>query len=474
MRLIVNEKKFNDGIDRRIAAKVRELVTDDIYTMQSASSKAYKGNEYLTYEKAVIAIDKKYSGTAKWGVLLTGNIIDVRAAFTVPSKLDIIKTKDEAFREVAFAEEFLKFNGLDKQVPIEFAKEAEIEAKLLTSLDFDKDHKWLMAQSEGDEKKLPTDGMTRVRFMPWTSYGYKVITATDDYMNYEKIIYTPIGGSQKKTIKSPNFTYRPFGGRINKPDNPAPKIWKCLTAIDNLDKALRDLREINNLFAGPILALEVPEKKYVADAQAQLDKMNLKIRKMIAHAGKLSYILPEMRGVDSLIKEIIALAKFISGTTGVPVHFLGLPDLMSNRSTAENLMELIWASTVKERDTWESAYNEMLKKAIDQFNENTKSTKLDPEAVEIKIQSVTKEQWERLEKVYLPLYDSGAISLDFLLLQIPNLNIEEEKKRREGERDEEMETIKKELDQEKVEKDMLKKNQFNVNNKIVEQEDKKK
>lgn len=446
-------KIFAKEIKPRISAFITELVDDDILSVHSKRT-YYKSNEYQTYGQAVKAINSKYNGTADYGVFYTGNIIDVRAAFTIPTGLDVIKkTEEECFREMSFVQEFMRFNELDMHVPQEWAKESEIEAKTCIVLVEDKDHEWEMQISE--TKKIPVKGMIKIRFFPWTTYKYIVETGAD-YSDFTKIRYKDKDGEEAPPIPAPKFTYRRFGGRVNRPNHPAMKIWKCITQIENLDKALRDWREINNIFAAPILGLKCEDKKDVAQAKEDTKNWNMRIRKIFAYYGTLSYISPSIAGVDSLMKEIVSLAKIISGTTGVPVHFLGLPDLMSNRSTAENLMELIWASTVKEREVWNSAYNEVLFKAIDLYNNSSNKylngkTPIRQDLIEIAIQNVTSEQWLRLEKVYLPLYQESAITLDYLLMQIPGLDIEDEKKRREADEKSELLTLKDEMAKKELE-----------------------
>ena len=73
-------------------------------------------------------------------------------------------------------------------------------------------------------------------------------------------------------------------------------------------------------------------------------------------------------GYTTLKEETQALAKTVSGTTGIPVHFLGYPELLSNRDTAENLVALIVLSTNKERHTWTGAYDELCHKAMIIYN----------------------------------------------------------------------------------------------------------
>ena len=69
-------------------------------------------------------------------------------------------------------------------------------------------------------------------------------------------------------------------------------------------------------------------------------------------------------GFTTIKEESQALVKTISGTTGVPVHFLGYPELLSNRDTADNLIQFLELTTSKERRTWIGAYEELFQKAM--------------------------------------------------------------------------------------------------------------
>ncbi|GAG46517.1 unnamed protein product, partial [marine sediment metagenome] len=216
---------------------------------------AYKGNEYRTYRKAISAINKKYNGTAKWGVLQTGNIIDLRAAFIISRGIKVsVKEKGiDAKREIKWAKDFLEYNDLDKEMVQEFAKEAEIEGKILLKIDMDK--------TSEDVEKYKEYGyqMVATRYVSWTDKRYMVITPEDDYKKYEKVEWT--AGGEPGELTEDQFVYKKFGGRVNQPNVAQSKTMKCLTQIDNLDKALRDWREINRIFGGPILYMECETKE---------------------------------------------------------------------------------------------------------------------------------------------------------------------------------------------------------------------
>jgi hypothetical protein len=211
-----------------------------------------------------------------------------------------------------------------------------------------------------------------------------------------------------------------------------PKIGKCLTQVEFLDMALRDWREINRLFASPVPVIECKDANEVAKVSAANPGANWKQRRLVIIAGKLYYVTPPAGNSEALDKEIVSNVKMISGTTGVPVHFLGLPDLMSNRATADNLMELVAASTSKERQIWGGTYYEILEKAMVKRNAETKiGARLDPKKVKVIIPYVTEAAWQKIIDVYLPLYTNGAISLETLLSQVPGMDVDAEIERSE-------------------------------------------
>lgn len=420
--------------------RLTHLVKDDILSLQEKTRK-YKGNKYTSYKSAVEEINKKYNGTADWGVLQTGSIIDLRAAFIIGEGLKVVKKVDDADVEQEWAEKFLEYNDLDKEVVQEFAKEAEIEGKLAMKL---------VVEDVPDVKEGEEKFAVSARYVSWTEKNYTIKTNPQDYMKYEKMTWRPKDKDKDETLEEKEFVYKKFGGRINKPNLAAPKIMKCLTQIESLDKALRDWREINRIFAGPILAAECKDGKDVKSTQDALSNKNWKIDKIFVATSKLYYAQFDIKGVESLEKEIMTLAKMISGTTGVPLQALGLPEFMGQgRATAENLMEFLLGSTSKERQTWIGAYEEMIAKAMKLWDEKvhpkaSKHTTLDPTKIGIEIPMITKEHWDHLEKIYLPAAIAGKISDEAFQEKIPGFDIEADQKRKEKKEASEFEQIKKE------------------------------
>lgn len=383
----------------------------------------YAANRYRSYPIAVQAINDKYNKIAKWGVIQTGNIIDLRAAFTIASGVKVFeRVRKTAAPEMAFVNAFLKYNGLsprDGQLnAYEFAKESEIEGKILLRLFWDED-----------------DQMVSVRYVSWLSKKYTVNANPSDYLDYESVVWKE--NDKEVKIEWPDFVYRKVGGRVNDPNSAAPKIMGALTKIDDLDAALTDLRKINSLFSAPIFTVIFENATDAKKAQTDMETTNWKIGKGLCTNGKPSYIQPTMAGVDSLEKEIISCAKMISGSTGIPVHFLGLPDLLSNRATADNLTELIFAATLKEREAWKMTYSEMIEKAMAIMNTKSgndqKTTRLDVKKLTIDIPFISQKDWDQVEKVLLPLSLAGKITDELILSKIPGIDVDEELDRKERE-----------------------------------------
>ena len=437
--------------------KVQHMI--DIMTgTESDDLGAYKGNEYRTYRKAIYAIDKKYNGTAKWGVLQTGNIIDLRAAFIIARgiKISVREKGAKAEREIKWARDFLEYNDLDKEMVQEFAKEAEIEGKILLKIDMDK-------TPEIEKYKEYGYQMVAARYVSWLEKKYEVKADDDDYKKYLKVEWE--GGAKKAgSLNADQFVYKKFGGRINDPNTAHSKVMKCLSQIDNLDKGLRDWREINRIFGGPILYMKCTDKNEVEKATEAMEDKNFKIKKVMAGTGELSFISFDIKGVESLENEILTNAKMISGTTGVSVQYMGLVELLKNRSTSDDMREGLSSATVKERATWEGAYEELITKAMNLFNKTVykqkeaKGQKLNPALIKVNIPVITKQHWDNIKDVWLPAAIAGKITEELFLEQLPDVDIDEELKRKEKREESEIEQIKHEnedLKTKKLEEDLL-------------------
>ncbi len=427
--------------------KVQELLRKDILSLDEVEH-TYVGNDYRDYATGVLAVSEKYSGTSEWGCLQTGAVVDLRAAFILGEGLKVVhrtETKEEAQAELDWANDFLSYNALDAEMAHEIVKESEIEGKIALRLFWDVDE-------EDPYKDYP--GMVSVRFISWLSKKYFVDVDPSDYLWYKRLYWpaTTVTINLISTflpageVLEPEFVYKKFGGRLNDANDAQPKVMKCLTQIDRLDRALRDLREINHLFASPTPHFKCETPQQAAALLAQIKDINWKIGKALASTAEFSLVSAEASGVTNIIAEIELNVKMISGTTGIPIHYLGLLDLLKNRATGDNTRELVMAATTREREIWIGAFEELIEKAMMFYNLKTggaqKSTKLDPSKIGVEIPLISQDHWTNLQNVLIPAALGGIISKEFVAGQIPGVDVEKEDELRQAAEDKALEQAK--------------------------------
>lgn len=410
----------------RSLRRAQELLVDNILTIQQSET-TYTGNRYKTYDAAVPEIAKKYSGNADWGVLQVGNIVDIRAAYIVGQGIKVKKnprTQEDAARELAFAQRFIEANSLDHELPQDMAREAEIEGKVLIKL-------FPRPEAVDAPNNLSFEGLDiALRWVSWTTNRYTVNVNADDYLQVESVKWQPASGSEQ-TLLPAACVYKRFAGRLDIPNDTMPRVGKCLTQIENLDMALRDWRKIDTLFAAPTPHVQCESAQQAKDVMGNIaaDANNFRVGKFFAHTGVFAYAQPSAEGQAALEKEIITLMKLISGATGVPIHFLGAPELTTKYGAAsEGLLELIAMSTSKEREIWRGGYQELLTKAMLMWNAATKKTPLRPELVTVELPVVTEAQWQRLVDVWMPMRVGNEITRRTFLAQVPGIDVEAEEK----------------------------------------------
>lgn len=408
----VEKKQKLETLQKRVVELQNSLsiLIGDAVTVNSTL-----GNPYVNYREAILEMAKKYEGTAQWGVQQVRNIIDVRSAFIIGQgfklKEDGVQEGEanKQSREMEFIQTFVKHNGLNEEKPQELSKEGEIEGRCLVRV---------FPNADGKNVEF--------RFVPYSVYDYKVTTDANDYEDFQTVTYRDAGSQSDVKLEKGSFVYRRFAGRLSKVNDIMPKVAMVLRHCEDLDKALWDWRTINNIFAAPTPYFKCAESSDVDPLLKKLASLNWKIGKVFAGVADFQMVGADGAGLDSLMKEIETLAKIISGATGVPVHFLGFTDLMSNRSTSTDLFEFINASVNKERKIWEGFYQDLFDCAIEKFNAMTKGT-LQKGKVKVEVLTLTEAQLRLLSEVWLPLYTAGVIDLDYFLGKIPDIDPEKVK-----------------------------------------------
>jgi hypothetical protein len=403
--------------------QIQELVVaqDNIMALVVQANKKYTGNRYKTYDSAIPALASAYAGAADWGVLQVGNIVDLRAAYIVGQGIKVSKVEPEegeqpADREYEFAQRFIEANSLDHELPQDLAKEAEIEGKTLLKLFSRED------EAQGFE------GIDIIlRWVSWTTNKYTVKVDNEDYLKIESVKWSPPDGKPPVDLTPEKCVYKRFAGRLDVPNETMPRTAKCLTQIEDLDKALWDWRRINELFAAPVPHIECETAAQAKEMGAAIAGINFLAGKAFAHTGTFSFAQPSSEGQTALENEIITKMKLISGTTGVPINALGAPELTTKMGAdSQAQLDLIAMSTVKEREVWRGAYQEVIEKAMLMWNEETRKTPLRPWLIRVDLPVITEAQWNRIVSTWLPIRSSKEITQKTFLNQIPGLDVEKE------------------------------------------------
>ncbi len=421
----------------------------ELFQSESIKTKTYVGNSYRSYEAQVLETSRKYEGRASWGNQLTKTIVDLRSAFTIGAGVKAVAAegaKGDAKPELEFIRGFMRENGLDAETPQDWAREGEIEGRVLIGLSsapITED----TAQEGSPDAILKSANrearLIRARFISWTHNGYTVHSAPDDYATLKKVVYKPGAGPEASNSQAPQkavtlgpteFVLAKFGGRTHNISQTPTRVGMVLSLIEAIDKALRDWREINHLYASPTPYFEAEEKAAGDSVYTKLKAINWRIGRFLVLAkAKFSLVSPDLSGgTDSLKEEILKAASQVSAAVALPIHYFGFPEQMSNRSTADSLMEVVLAGTQKERIIWGGAYTELFRKAILFHNRVNKKT-LDPDAVRAEIGEITQVQLHTLKDVWLALYTEQAISRETLLEKIPGIDVDAELKRLESE-----------------------------------------
>ncbi len=411
------QEQFDNSLVATIQAAA-DVMTVNTSDDDSDSSYHYTGNPYPTYISKVKALTRMYEGLKKWGNDTAKNVVDIRAAFIVGNGVKVIK--DEKFtgsagREIKFIQAFMDFNRLDEDSPQEWGRTAEIEGKFLVTLE--------TAKSE-----IHGDTIKAIR-KPWHAFPYTVFTPDYDFDQY---VFAKYQGSSEKTsfnLTEERFVYRRFAGTPQKPNETPSKVAMVLRNIQDLDKSYWDWRKINHLYASPTPTFTFEETETAEKFLKSVQYKNWRIGKGIVIAkGTFDLICYKGEGYTTLKDEAKYHARKISGATGVPVHFFGYPDLLSNRDIADNTIEGIILSTTDERETWISFYEELFQKAIIMFNK-TFSNDLDPKAITAVMPATSSSKMKEVEEVWLPAFEKNAISLETFLSKLPDMDVSQEVER---------------------------------------------
>ena len=412
--------KLIDRIKLKLFKKVEIRATEGEHENHDALTGSPKANttskirknNFGTYSKQVNTIKENYLARSAYGVTLTRAVIDYRAAFICGGGISV---KADSPAAQKWVDNFLDVNKLSSIRLIQIVELLEKEGKALIIIKRD---------GVGDESNI------RIRIQPWTEIEYHV--DVDEYRDPISVeIFENKKDIKNKKYAGNNFVYINIGGCVEDIDITPPPIANVLTEIENYERALFDLRASNHVFGTNRMAIETKTREDANYIQAKLNEAAWDPEKSYTMPAKAYYLSPPAGGIESVRGEMALNVKIISANTGLPVHWIGWTDLMSNRATAETLDELIKFVTKKQRTAIAEGYDELIQKAAAiarAFGETIPEFEAD-----IELPNITSADLAALNDIYLPLKMEGAISMQTLRGLIPGIDPAEEEKQIEKE-----------------------------------------
>jgi hypothetical protein len=375
-------------------------------------------NKYQSYEKQVEQSYLMYNGLADYGNDTLRGLVDVRAAFIGGEGVKLIATNKNKKKTQAFLDKLIDDNDLDGEGFIDIVETAELEGKLLPIL------------------KVVDKEKVIIRNMTWKTNKYVVKTDAYDPKKIISIKYKD-NDDKDKTIPLDKAVYIKLGGTSDKTNKTTTKIGTVLTQIENYDRALYDLRENNHLFGKVTPYFKCEDQESANLINQAIQAKDFVVGSGYAGTAEFKYISPDMGASDNLFKEITLNVKKITAVTGVLIHWLGWPELMSNRATAENMLEQINAATKKDRLKLKKGIEELVQKAMVLATEaNLPEAVNEPEGFEVVIPMPSIFQLEQIMSIYFPFQQADIISKTTLQNMTPGIDSQTENKLMQSEKEE--------------------------------------
>lgn len=378
-------------------------------------------NAFTNYDTQVRETYRKYNGWSSFGTQQTRAVIDLRTAFIGGEGVSV-SCKDE--RTADWIEKFLQYNKFTGPAFTEAVKGTEMAGHAL----------FIMKPSEWFDGTLYTK-VLRVPYKTETPFR----PVFNDTLTREAIVDIEIKrDGEWVSAGFRNFVYVKTGGDDANSRGPTTRVGVVLTDLENYDRAIRDMRRNNHVFARITPHFKTEGQNDATSLAANLAKDNWKIGKSYIGPADLQYKTPGQGAHDNLKTELVSTVKTISSVTGVPVHWLGYVDLMSNRSTAQSLYEMIKNATILERNIWEDSIFELIAMAQEMYV-NAGGTELPRIDFEYEVKLPLIDFGEFLNRVRgLSLaFGDEAISMDDYRNLLPGIDplktakaVEEEKKER--------------------------------------------
>ena len=203
-------------------------------------------------------------------------------------------------------------------------------------------------------------------------------------------------------------------------EDPNPCIAAVLTECEYADRTLYDLRFNNHLYGVVTPNIKTADTQMADKVRNDIDKTKWKPGRSIV-GPEISFPAPPNAG-DNVAKELSLYLKKISSRTGIPVHWLGWTDLMSNRATATELRDFISMSIRDDKIRHREFIRDIILKAMVIAVDSGVDGAVIDEDFTVDIPDVSAETVKALSETWMPLYEDKIISKFDIQNKIPGIN----------------------------------------------------
>lgn len=300
-------------------------------------------NSYTTYGQQVDESYRKYNGAASFGNQQFRSVVDIRTAFIAGEGISI-SSPDERFNN--WVEKFAKANHFSGSSFLDSVLGSELTGKALFTL------------------RVKPGEIPKVIRVPYSkAEPYRVILADKwDPSSVVDIVKKDKNG-HFQSLGLGNFTYIRTGGDDTTANDTTTKVGIILNDCENYDRAVKDIRRLNHTVSRITPTFKTESEAETNKLTAVLKKWGWKIGQAFAGTATMKYETAGTGAVDNLKGELSTTAKNISGTSGVPVHWMGWTDLVSNKALGESLYDTIGNATIRERTLFSEGIYDLILKA---------------------------------------------------------------------------------------------------------------
>ena len=305
---------------------------------------------FRNYSAQLVETYRKYEGRAQLGNPQTRALIDIRTAFIAGEGISVQARNPDTAKWI---NRFLNDNKLKGSKWINLVKGGELSGKQLIVLD-------IIGRLNNDPKvtvfRIPFfNGKTGINFEIDLLNRFDFDTVRD---------VLRVSEGNKLSMNLSNFKFVRLGGSDADVNETTTRIGLVLHELESYDRALNGMRQNNHLFNKIFPTFLTKSKTETNELSSWIDRLKWKIGTVFIGTADMQFKAPPMTTHENYKSEMLAVSKVISATTGVPIHWTGWVDEMSNRSTAEELYEVINNATTMERLIWSEAIKDIILMAM--------------------------------------------------------------------------------------------------------------